>query len=36
VQEVKKIDKMAIKEAIKAGQEVPWATVVEKQNLQIK
>lgn len=31
-----KPDKTAIKEAIKAGKTVPWATIVEKQNLQIK
>lgn len=29
-------DKVAIKEAIKKWQEVPWATIITKQNLQIK
>jgi len=29
-------DKVAIKEALKNWQEVPWATIITKQNLQIK
>lgn len=29
-------DKTAIKEAIKNGQDVPWATIITKQNIQIK
>ena len=29
-------DKTAIKEAIKSWQEVPWASIITKQNLQIK
>lgn len=34
--EVKSIDKIALKDAIKEIWQVPWATIVEKKSLQIK
>lgn len=36
VTEVKKADKIAIKKAIKDWIDVPWATILSKENLQIK
>lgn len=36
IEEVKKIDKNSIKQALKSGIEVPGAWLVEKENLQVK
>ena len=31
-----KVDKMSLKQALKDGEEIPGATLVERQNIQIK
>jgi hypothetical protein len=36
IEQVSKIDKLAIKENIKAGEEVPGAVLVTRQNLTVK
>lgn len=36
IEEIRKIDKMAVKEALSAGEVIPGAELVEGQNLQIK